>query len=174
MEEWRRTLHAAAECLCTPALALSDALHFIGFERHGQQHMEWPGMRRSIVCAEHDLIVLIRDVQRRALGVNLDHRPVLVAACRHVRSFQRPEGIALTRHQFGQNLSHMLRLARGYRYVMDHPNSPQLRSYRFEVPRSRSLREYSPVSRLSNTRARLRFTKNAAANVRELAKGCDN
>jgi hypothetical protein len=52
----------------------------------------------SLIC---DTCAPFRNIERRALGVNLDHGPMLVAARRHVRFLERPEGIAFTGHKFG-------------------------------------------------------------------------
>jgi hypothetical protein len=84
--------------------------------------MERPGLRRRRIFAEYDLIVAGRDIERRALRVDLDHRAVGVAARRHEGAVERAERKALAVHQFGQHFGDMLRRTRRDRYVMDHPN----------------------------------------------------
>jgi hypothetical protein len=67
-----------------------------------------------------DLIVIIRDVERRPFRIDLDHGAVRVAARCHEGALQRPERIALSAHQLGEYLGDVLRLTRRYRYVVDH------------------------------------------------------
>ena len=74
----------------------------------------------ALVLTEHDLVVAGRNVESGALRIDLDHRAVLVATRRHEGTFERPERMALTAHQFGQDLGDMARLARRNRYVVDH------------------------------------------------------
>jgi hypothetical protein len=85
--------------------------------------MEWPVLQRCLVFAKHDSIVVVRDVERGALWVDLDHRAVRVATRRHKGAFERAERRALSPYQLGQHSSYVLRLTRRDRYVMDHPNA---------------------------------------------------
>src|SRR5512147_641134 len=117
-------LHAAAEDLGAPAFARPDALDLVRLQRHREQHMEGPGTGRRLVLAEHDLTVAGRNVESRALRIDLDHRAVRVATRRHEGAFEWPERMALAAHQFGQDLSDMARLAGRNRYVVDHCASP--------------------------------------------------
>ena len=168
-------LHAATERFCAPSLARSDAFNFFGFEWHGQQRMERPGMGRSIVRAEDNLVVPIRNIERRAVRVNLDHGSMLVAACCHVGSLERPEWMALTTHQFGEDLGYALRLARWNRYVMDHEGPPMLH-YRGPDPRLVVPTATILLSGLAQQRApeRCSFRRNVPAIVQAIARGRDN
>jgi hypothetical protein len=76
--------------------------------------MEGPGIGRRLVLAEDDLLVAGRNVERGALGVDLDHRAVHVTARRHEGAFELSERMALAAHQFRQDFGDMARLPRRY------------------------------------------------------------
>src|SRR5262249_4491615 len=122
MEERLLPLHAAAEGLGAPALASADTSDLVRLARHRKQYMERPSSRRRRILSNNDLIVTFRHDECRALRVDLDHRAVRIAACRHEGAFERAERKALAVHQFGQNFSNVLRLTRRDRYVVDHLN----------------------------------------------------
>ena len=88
----------------------------------GTERKTWNGQvcGGDAVLAEHDLIVVVRDVEGRPIRIDLDHRAVLVAARRHKGALERPERVALAAHQLGQNLGDVARLACRDRYVVDH------------------------------------------------------
>jgi hypothetical protein len=52
--------HAAAEGLCTPALARTDPLDLFRLARHRQQYVERPSVRRCRIFRENDLTVTVR------------------------------------------------------------------------------------------------------------------
>src|SRR4051794_40639464 len=117
MEEWLLPLHAAPEGLGAPALARSDVLDLVRLQWHREQNVEGPCVGRRLVLAEYDLVIAGRNVESGALRINLDHRAVLVATRRHEGAFQRSKRMALTAHQFGEDLGDMARLACWNRYV---------------------------------------------------------
>src|SRR5947209_8742578 len=90
--------------------------------------MERPGLRRRRVVAEHYLVVVLRDVERGPFRIDLDHSAVRVVARRHESALKWPERIALAAHQLGEHLGNVLRLARRYRYMVDHWHSPKRHS----------------------------------------------
>ena len=116
-------LHAAAKRPGAPALARADPLDFLATERHRDQRMERPGLWGGLF-SEHDLIVIRRNLEGRLLGIDLDHRAVLVAAGRHIGAFERPEREALAVHQFGEHRRDPLRLARRDRNMVNHLGHP--------------------------------------------------
>src|SRR5271163_3375907 len=124
MEKWLVAPHPAAEGFGTPALARPDRLDLLRLQRHREQNVERPGLRRRRVVAEDDLIVILRDIECRPFRIDLDHSSVRVAACCHEGALQRPEWIALAAHQLGEHLGDALRLTRWYRNVVDHWHSP--------------------------------------------------
>src|SRR5215475_11111737 len=107
-----------------PAFARPDRLDLLRLQRHGEQDVERPGLRRRRVVTEHHLIVIFRDIERRLFRINLDHSAVRVAAGCHEGTLQRPERIALAAHQLGEHFGDVLWLTRWYRYMVDHSNSP--------------------------------------------------
>ena len=128
-----------------------------------------------LVRSEDDLVVPIGDIERRAIRVNLDHRTVLIAACCHIGSLERPEWMALTTHQLGEDLGYALRLARGNRYVMDHEGPPMLH-YRGPDPRLVVPTATILLSGLAQQRApeRRSFKRNVPAIVQAIARGRGN
>jgi len=101
VEERLAPPHAASEGLGAPALASTDPLDLVRLMRHRQQYVERPSLRGCWIFTKHDLIVMIRYVERRALRVDLDHRAVRIAARRHEGACERAERKALAVHQFG-------------------------------------------------------------------------
>src|SRR6185437_261539 len=118
-------LHAASERLGAPALPRADRLDRRGVERHRQEHVKRPGLRRRLVLAEDDLVVVGRDVERRPVRVDLDH--VAVRPHGHKGAFERAERHAFSAHHLGENLGDVLRVARGDRDMVDHREPPGLR-----------------------------------------------
>ena len=102
MEKRLLPLHAAAEGFGAPALAGADPLDLLAAQRHRDQRVKRPGLRRRLL-AEHDLVVVRRNLERRLFRIDLDHRAVLVAARRHVGAFERPERKAFAVHQLGEH-----------------------------------------------------------------------
>jgi len=103
-----------------PRLTRPDRLDLLRLQRHREQNVKRPGLRRRSVVAKNHLIVICRDVERRPLRIDLDHSAVGIAARGHEGALERPERIRLSAHQFGEDLGDALRLTRGYRYVVDH------------------------------------------------------
>jgi hypothetical protein len=59
--------------------------------------------------------------QRDALGIDLDHRAMLIAAHRHERVGDTAgKRIRTAIHQLGQHIGDVLRIARRYRHMVDH------------------------------------------------------
>jgi hypothetical protein len=98
-------------------------------QRHREQDVKGPSLGRRRVVAKDDLIVIPRDIERRPFRIDLDHRAVRVAACRHEGTLQWPKWIALAAHQLGEHLGNVLRLTGRYRYVVDHWHSPSATSH---------------------------------------------